>query len=313
MAREWWEGEIRILERRKIEVEKERAALEQGVEVWRSAVKLISDFETGLRKELNGDQVQDSGKGKTVASSPEQAMYNQLDKMAAVMSGLEEHLQIAEERGWNLLICAIGAELEAFKQAEALLRDALHAAGFEPPPIISSSQEERNGREQSPSKLANSAMSGVTRTSFATARSRQSSILEKTGSNNISRNNSIHNSSTLVDLQEEDGEGSNGAGKNDRSILDDSDNEVPADLLVSSQPQLGSRLRQATDPGTEADGVYRGGQRASVSTPTQNREQQDHRQTQVQSPALSREDSLSENEVPPEFLAEHDPDHDDIE
>ncbi|KAM7207936.1 hypothetical protein V8F20_001730 [Naviculisporaceae sp. PSN 640] len=310
MAREWWEGEVRLLERRKDEVDKERAALEEGVEVWRSAVKLITDFETGLRKELKGDQLEDGGKGKAVASTPEQAMYDQLGKMAAVISGLSEHLQIAEEKGWNLLICAIGAELEAFKQAEAMLRDALQAAGFEPPSKSISLQEGHNSREQSPSRLASSTMSGVTRTSFATARSRQSSTLEKIGSNNISRNNSVHNSKMLVDLQEEEEKGRNSVVKNDRSILDDSDNEVPPDLLVSPQPPVGSRLRQATGHGGEDGGGYRGSQQSSVSTPMQHEQEQDRRRAQAESPALCRDDSLSENEVPPEFLAEHDHDHD---
>lgn len=311
MAREWWEGEVRLLERRKDDVGKERAALEEGVQVWTSAVKLITDFETGLRKELKGDQpAEEGGKGKAAASTPEQAMCDQLGKMAAVMSSLEEHLQVAEEKGWNLLICAIGAELEAFKQAEEMLRDALRAAGFDPPSKTSSSQEEHNSRDQSPSKLASSTVSGVTRTSFATARSRQSSTLEKTGSNNTSRKNSIHNSKTLLDLEEEEGDSRNNATKNDRSILDDSDNEVPPDLLVSSQLHVGSRLRQATGHGAEDGGGYRGGDQASILTPTQHEREQDHHRAQARSPSLSRDDSLSENEVPPEFLAEHDHGHD---
>ncbi|KAK4032916.1 pyruvate kinase [Parachaetomium inaequale] len=139
MAREWWEGEVGILERRKVEVDKERAALEEGVEVWKGAVKLVSEFEADLRKEMKGggDAETSNGKGKgkmgELASPPafEQAMYAQLDKMRVVMAGLEERLHVVEENGWNLLICAIGAELEAFRQAESMLREALRAAGFD--------------------------------------------------------------------------------------------------------------------------------------------------------------------------------------
>ena len=139
MAKEWWEGEVEILERRKEEVDKEKAALEAGVEVWTEAVKLVTAFETDLRKEMNGAGNATSGnvKGKgregepPSPPAPEQTMYAQLDKMRAVMAGLEERLQITEENGWNLLICAIGAELEAFRQAEGMLREALRAAGFD--------------------------------------------------------------------------------------------------------------------------------------------------------------------------------------
>jgi hypothetical protein len=139
MAKEWWEGEVEILKRRKEEVDKEREALEAGVEVWTGAVKLVTDFENDLRKEMNGagntttSNVKGKGREGEPPSppAPEQTMYAQLDKMRAVMAGLEERLQITEENGWNLLICAIGAELEAFRQAEGMLREALRAAGFD--------------------------------------------------------------------------------------------------------------------------------------------------------------------------------------
>ncbi|KAM7221954.1 hypothetical protein V8F06_002705 [Rhypophila decipiens] len=301
MAREWWEGEVRILERRKQEVDKERTALEEGVEVWKTAVELITNFETGLRQELRDGQAENAGKGKSVALTPEQAMHGQLEKMATVMAGLGECLQIAEERGWNLLICAIGAELEAFREAEGLLRQALRATGFESPSNSSGLQEAHyGGEEQVASRLANSTISGITRTSFTTARSRQSSGLEKTDSNSSSRNNSIHKSNNLVDLQEEkEGSPDDVAEKKDRSILDESDNEVPPDLLVSSHLQLGSsRLGEAWSQSQQA---------SSVSTLPQHGQERDQRQVEVQSPALSRDDSLmNENEVPPEFLAEHD-------
>jgi hypothetical protein len=129
MAKDWWDSEIKILEDRKAEVDRDRKALEDGVQTWKEAIKLVSEFETSLRREMRGE-TQEEGKGKNKAPTPEEAMHAQLDKMAQVMSGLEQHLRTAEDRGWNLLICAIGAELEAFKQAETLLRDALRAAGF---------------------------------------------------------------------------------------------------------------------------------------------------------------------------------------
>jgi hypothetical protein len=38
---------------------------------------------------------------------------------------LERNLGVAESKHWNLLVCAIGAELEAFKEGEGILRGAL--------------------------------------------------------------------------------------------------------------------------------------------------------------------------------------------
>jgi hypothetical protein len=89
MAREWWEGEVAVLERRKGEVDKERVALEEGVEVWRGAVKLVSEFEAGLKREMRGDLGSPGGKGRErergsrspspppPPPAPEQAMFAQ--------------------------------------------------------------------------------------------------------------------------------------------------------------------------------------------------------------------------------------------
>ncbi|KAK1830104.1 hypothetical protein QBC39DRAFT_392097 [Podospora conica] len=133
MARDWWESEVAILERRKKEVDVERAALEEGVEVWRAAYKLVAEYEADLLKEMRGGAGDggrdDKGKGK--AATPEEAMRAQLAKMSSVMATLQKYQQVAESKGWNLLICAIGAEHAAFMEAEAMLRETLRSANFE--------------------------------------------------------------------------------------------------------------------------------------------------------------------------------------
>lgn len=136
MARSWWEGEVEILERRKHAVGAERAALEEGGAVWEDVVRLVSGFESSLRKQMsegdsadaNGDAM---GKGKAPMLTPEDKLKAQLGKMAEIMTGLGKHLWTAEDKGWNLLICAVGAELEAFQEARQMLREALRAAGFQ--------------------------------------------------------------------------------------------------------------------------------------------------------------------------------------
>ncbi|KAL2144885.1 hypothetical protein VTI28DRAFT_8346 [Corynascus sepedonium] len=210
MAREWWEKEVAMLERRKREVDKERTALEQGVEVWREAVRLVSEFEAELRS-----QIQDSGKAETNSKGkgknkegepaspppPEQLMYAQLGRMRVVMAGLEERLHVTEENGWNLLICAIGAELEAFRQAENMLQEALRAAGFD---------VEHDDGEQGDSSTPH-----------------------------LGRSTGLGNSSQRLDKAEPGGGGKlvglhDGPGDDRES---ESDNEVPPDLLVSAQEE----------------------------------------------------------------------------
>jgi hypothetical protein len=48
-----------------------------------------------------------------------------LEQMEATISFLEEKLELATARAWNLLVCAIGAELEAFVQGKTVLEEAL--------------------------------------------------------------------------------------------------------------------------------------------------------------------------------------------
>ncbi len=130
MAKDWWEGEIDILTRRKRQVDKERTALEEGLKVWKESTKLVSDFESDLRRQMIAED-DDDDKPNGQRPSPEEKMYAQLDKMGEVIAGLSQCANLVEERGWNLLICAIGAELGAFQEAEQMLQRALRAAGFD--------------------------------------------------------------------------------------------------------------------------------------------------------------------------------------
>ncbi len=45
--------------------------------------------------------------------------------MDATTAGLQRSFRLAQSRDWNLLVCAIGAELDAFQQGRRLLRAAL--------------------------------------------------------------------------------------------------------------------------------------------------------------------------------------------
>jgi hypothetical protein len=114
MAREWWNKEISQLEARKSGVEREKSALEKGAQMWEDSVHIIMEFEDNLRKQVTSDQVQDAD-----------ILREQVGRMGKVIERLEENARLAEERGWNLLICAIGAELEAFRVGEGILKGAL--------------------------------------------------------------------------------------------------------------------------------------------------------------------------------------------
>jgi hypothetical protein len=114
MVKEWWNKEVSQLQFRKQEVEKEKSALEEGALLWEESVGLVTEFEDDLRKQMASNEVHDVEK-----------LRKQIGKMGGVIMHLGETLSIAEEKGWNLLICAIGAELEAFKEGEGILCGAL--------------------------------------------------------------------------------------------------------------------------------------------------------------------------------------------
>ena len=114
MAKEWWAKEVTQLQLRKEEAAKEKSALEEGATLWVESVAIVTDFEDDLRKQMSGSEVQGVLK-----------LREQISKMRGVIEKLEATTGIAEERGWNLLIAAVGAELEAFKEGEGILRHAM--------------------------------------------------------------------------------------------------------------------------------------------------------------------------------------------
>ncbi|KAH8816500.1 hypothetical protein F5884DRAFT_225706 [Xylogone sp. PMI_703] len=117
MAREWWQKEATALEERKGAVEKEREALELGAKVWDQAMGTVVEFEDEMRKQMQ-EQMTDPESSLMV-------LKQQVENMGNVIRKLQSSVRLAENKGWNLLICALGAELEAFKQGESILRGAL--------------------------------------------------------------------------------------------------------------------------------------------------------------------------------------------
>ncbi|KAL6876895.1 hypothetical protein J3F83DRAFT_727445 [Trichoderma novae-zelandiae] len=130
MAKSWWTAEMTVLNRCKERIDADRQALEEGGQVWDKVTQLVSTFEAELRQAMQGDTTASSSssspKGKENAPSQEDIISDQLSRMRQVIEQLEDQLKQAEKKRWNLLICAIGAELEAFKEAYNVLNSLLH-------------------------------------------------------------------------------------------------------------------------------------------------------------------------------------------
>ncbi len=114
MAHEYWQDEYTRLAEKCEEVDVERAALEEGSILWNDTVKKVADYEASLQRYMYKAS-------KNGTADPKRL----LDQMDATITFLNEKLEYAASRSWNLLMCAIGAELEAFQQGRDLLHEAL--------------------------------------------------------------------------------------------------------------------------------------------------------------------------------------------
>ncbi|KAK1781498.1 hypothetical protein QBC45DRAFT_58468 [Copromyces sp. CBS 386.78] len=292
MAKDWWESEIALLERRKEEVNKERSALEEGAEVWREVVRLVMAYEEDLRKEIaKASRAEpqgfshDSGKGKGKAVADDQATSplkfysSQLDNITKVMGELDEKFNIAEEHGWKLLLYAIGAELEAFKQAKEMIRGMLMEQGYEV-----EDEKEYQGSNGSTPRLGRSAATVLQDSTGAWSTNNRSTATEHHGVDDVGHQGSNDDTHTygrnhldLVDLEDEPHEDEE---EKHTDHAESDDNEVPPDLLVS---------RIDNDDNEDEDSQPGGG--VGLRASRQGLE--------------STKTTDSENDVPPEFLAHH--------
>ncbi|KAL1976705.1 hypothetical protein VTN31DRAFT_2987 [Thermomyces dupontii] len=122
MAREHWQQEQIELRKRQRRVEREIRALNEGGPVWQSVINEVTAFEKRLKREIAQLASTDQADGASANQEHAQKMIRDMDD---VIHHLEEKLDLASDKDWNLLVCSIGAELEAFKEAQAMLRRLL--------------------------------------------------------------------------------------------------------------------------------------------------------------------------------------------
>ncbi|KAF2030370.1 hypothetical protein EK21DRAFT_65882 [Setomelanomma holmii] len=118
MAREYWQDEYTRLAEKCEELDTDRSALDEGAVLWNDVIKKVADYETSLQSFM-----QQTGR----SSAPDPSKL--LDQMDSTITLLQEKLEYATSRSWNLLVCAVGAELEAFIQGKDVLQDALGVKG----------------------------------------------------------------------------------------------------------------------------------------------------------------------------------------
>jgi hypothetical protein len=124
MAKDYWQDEQTRLEENYQEVDIDRDALEEGAVLWNDVINNVTDFESGLQEEM-----QRMGRSRDPndmsPASPDNSIKGLISRMDRTMLYIESKLKLAESKNWKLLVCCIGAELEAFKQGREILENAL--------------------------------------------------------------------------------------------------------------------------------------------------------------------------------------------
>ena len=113
MAKAQWRDEARSLDAFKSSIEEEMHALRDGREIWRTIVHDINAFEKWFRAEMRKPPPQGPN------PQPDN-MHEILVRFEEVTEMLDRHQQEALEKDWRLLVAAVGAELEAFREGKEL-------------------------------------------------------------------------------------------------------------------------------------------------------------------------------------------------
>lgn len=144
MAQEHWQEECGQLRKKLEQVENERDALEDGSHVWDDVVGGVSAFESRLRRRLrqlarptSQNRVSQqlsrvhlaSGNDTSNSKMPVMTSQETVNELVAdtdsTISMLGTQLKSSETRNWKLLVCCIGAELEAFREAKDVILSSL--------------------------------------------------------------------------------------------------------------------------------------------------------------------------------------------
>lgn len=136
MAQEQFRDEQRMLLKRIAEVDEERTALEEGKQVWADVVQEVTSVEQLLRDEMlrldqptslptQGLPPETSAAAAAAGGDHAHSMHAVLQHIDAARKRVEQHWRTSVARRWGLLVCCVGAELEALVQGSAVLRATL--------------------------------------------------------------------------------------------------------------------------------------------------------------------------------------------
>lgn len=128
---------------RRNEAKMEAKALRAGLELWQNVLDQVMRVEQSIKAGLVGITSETSD-----PSRKDEDIGALLQTLDAAIKSLRDAMTTSETQGWSLLICCVGAELEALRRGQSILRGTLsslhadsadcHSTQEEPSPVTTS-------------------------------------------------------------------------------------------------------------------------------------------------------------------------------
>jgi hypothetical protein len=131
MAKDWWEGEVQVLELRKAAVDKERDALEIGSQLWQDMLDRLEEHDQQLKLTFDAISRYSSRQQRNSESAElGETLKNQYAMCKETLRQLEDYHDYTQAQGWLLLVTALSAEINYFHGLKKQLGDTLHFVGW---------------------------------------------------------------------------------------------------------------------------------------------------------------------------------------
>ena len=125
MAKTHLSEEREVFLRRRNSIEHEKEASQQGAALWKEVVGQVTDFERRLASEMRAQAMPPSDPEAAWDETPQQdsavRLKQILQEMIVLIGYLDSKMETAKARRWNLLVAAIGAEVDALRQGQKLV------------------------------------------------------------------------------------------------------------------------------------------------------------------------------------------------
>ncbi|KAK3686877.1 hypothetical protein LTR37_019361 [Vermiconidia calcicola] len=148
MARQHWKEERDAATERRDSTQHEKAALDEGTLIWKEVVAQVTNFERLMRSQMAEQSPQPPDMpGDLTSGNASQRLKELLSHMDRLVEELDSNFELAKDRNWNLLVAAIGAEVDALRQGRQLLDNVLRSASGDADEPVSGPQNGISGSD----------------------------------------------------------------------------------------------------------------------------------------------------------------------